>query len=769
MLSPAETGRSTGFTRRIRARFEAARPRCSFSRKAKRRGRRDAARDGQRDRRPPDVRRGADPPGSGGRRLFARRGRERESRSPRLDGGGRAVPCRRSSRGDDRRASPRPAVWSGGPGDGAALRRGRDVDARPLLSRPRRQDVCAAPSRRPPVVPCPPAAPRRRCGSKRERPARRAWRRNSTLRRSMRRSRCSSVSRSGSSPSTGAFCVGEPWPARPSSRTSATPRSERCVSGSSSPTRTTTAHSSPPPETSSSPAANPTNTGSRVVRRSGPTPRERDLPNVGGGAPGRLDVTEDGTGAPGTSEIAPFSADGETRDVTVVVAPRGVVRGRLPSFRRVPVPPPPRASSSSSRISGASGSQWRRPSPAATDASSCGTSASPATSCARGRRPARSLAPKGSPALRRRARRRNGRSSSDRERPLLVSATPSDGALGIGLTPIIEATFSEPLGAALHGRQPREFVELNGPSGSVPVVVSLETGDTVLRVGLPSGASLAGATTYQLRVLDALPDRSGLTLGGDVVVRFTTADLTAPTVLTSAPLPGQIQVAPDVNPVVVFTKALDAATLASGVRLERRDAPQGPVLRADAACRRANRRPESGFAARDRGGVRDRRRRRRRRGGEPPPVRRPDSFPDARRPGTRPDARCAGDSDAARRDCPDVHASVRRRRRRPRPARTRHGDRLDVVWRERTRPGGAERLLLLSPAAHLVGGRNDRRPPGRRKRPVGELRAPGGGTLTLVPDAPPVLTVTSPASGTRFRTMIRGSSEASWKTTARLP
>ena len=68
----------------------------------------------------------------------------------------------------------------------------------------------------------------------------------------------------------------------------------------------------------------------------------------------------------------------------------------------------------------------------------------------------------------------------DGERPRVVSVTPSDGASGVGLTPVLEAVFSEPLGAALHGRRPQEFVELSGPYGSVPAIVSLESPATRL-------------------------------------------------------------------------------------------------------------------------------------------------------------------------------------------------------------------------------------------------------------------------------------------------
>lgn len=304
------------------------------------------------------------------------------------------------------------------------------------------------------------------------------------------------------------------------------------------------------------------------------------LPGVGIGAAGWLHVREGATGAMGSTEVAPFAGDGETRDVTVVVAPRGLVRGRLLS----PGGGAPAAAASvvvqqrsargawetvASTVSTVEGRFELRELPLSDLVLRAGTTTGPAARAEVAFR----LAASG-PAM------NVGDVLLDGEAPSAVWVTPPDGSSGIGLAPVLELAFSEPLGAALHGRSPGDYVELAGPFGDVRLSVTLAAGDTTLRAALPAGASLAGATPYQLRILGSLPDRSGMTLGGDLVVRFTTADLTAPTVLTSSPRTGQIQVALDVNPVVVFTKAIDVATLTAGVTLERLDEPRGPVAAA---------------------------------------------------------------------------------------------------------------------------------------------------------------------------------------------
>ena len=306
----------------------------------------------------------------------------------------------------------------------------------------------------------------------------------------------------------------------------------------------------------------------------------------------------------------------------------------------------------------------------------------------------------------------------------------------------------------------------------MPATVTLEPGDTTLRITFPEYASLAGATPYQLRILGSLPDRSGLVLGGDVVVRFTTADLTAPTVLTSAPLPGQIQVGTDVNPVVVFTKAIDPATLAPGVRLERLDAPQGiaacaPALRADGRTVALNPAQvlevEAEYAS----------------SSTASPIPRGIAFPrssgflfltrDDRPPVVTLDA--PSNADAAGGKPPDVHASLRSTTTSPAcasPSWRRPGRRSAAS----SEPGPSVRAVSFScrlPLISSAGGTSVvLRAEGSDRS--GNSALPSERILTLLADAPPVLTVTSPAGGTRFLSGTTvPSSAASRRTTAPSP
>ncbi len=187
------------------------------------------------------------------------------------------------------------------------------------------------------------------------------------------------------------------------------------------------------------------------------------LSNLGGGAPGRLVASEEATGASGTCGVSPFVADGETRDVTVVVAPRGVVRGRLV----VPAGTVPAGDASvvlqqqdirgfwidvASTVSSADGRFELR------DVGFGHLVLRAATTTGLLARVEVAIALSAStPVV------GTGDLILDGERPRVVLGTPSDGSFDVALTPAIEAVFSEPLGAALHGRRPEDLRRAERP------------------------------------------------------------------------------------------------------------------------------------------------------------------------------------------------------------------------------------------------------------------------------------------------------------------
>lgn len=304
---------------------------------------------------------------------------------------------------------------------------------------------------------------------------------------------------------------------------------------------------------------------------------EATFVDVGFGFGVSVFADEEGTGAAGRAEVTALTDDGQTADVTVVVGVRGLVRGRV----LLPGATGPaggvvvgvyssywfgtwRSTLYASAVTAADGSfeirdvpldgvtvlaRRDQPSPASALVSGRTTEAAPVLDV--------------------------GDVVLDDVRPRIVSTEPPDGAVNVGLTPELKVTFSEPIG--LINVRASELVQLSGPQGPVrSFEAGLDAAGTLLTVSFPN-TPLTGATPYELRLSASFRDRSWLDLGADVLVRFTTADLTAPTLARSTPVSGEIQVRLDLNPSVTMSKPIAASTLAAGVHLSRLDAPGGSV------------------------------------------------------------------------------------------------------------------------------------------------------------------------------------------------
>ncbi len=303
--------------------------------------------------------------------------------------------------------------------------------------------------------------------------------------------------------------------------------------------------------------------------------------NVGGGFGLSVRAVEDGTGAVGSATVSDFTTDGQVVDATIVVEPRGIVRGRvlrpdgvspasgaairlyLSSYNDSPLSPP---GATVGAVTGADGLFEMRDVPLRGFFVIAGTASPFARVFAEGRLTA------GMPVL------NMGDLVLDDAPPALVSVEPPDGSTGIGLAPTIRFTFSEPLWPyGADGLWRAAQVQFTSSTGQLLSGFVSSQDDTGRIVTIIPTSPLPGATLYEVRLPGSLKDRNLLEIGADAVIRFSTADLTDPVVVSSAPVANQVQVGVLVNPSVVLSKAIDPTTLGSGTHLNRLDAPSGPV------------------------------------------------------------------------------------------------------------------------------------------------------------------------------------------------
>lgn len=310
---------------------------------------------------------------------------------------------------------------------------------------------------------------------------------------------------------------------------------------------------------------------------------------VGGGYGLTLSATEDGTGAAGYAEISDLSADGQQVEATIVVESRGTVRGRLlrpdgaTPAPAVPVrlylrgqydtptdPPVPTAAA----VTAGDGSFEMRDIPlrglwvVADAAAPWGRAYADGSLGA-----TKTIEELGDLVL-------------DESAPTLVSIDPPSGSTGLGLEPQVRFSYSEPLWRYGSDELWR-LARLVSSDGAVSSGISVSLDATGQVVTVVPSSPLVGATTYEVRLSGSLRDRRLLPVGVDSVARFSTADLTNPALVRSTPVANQVQVPVLLGPSVVLSKAIDPATVAAGVHLNRLDSPQGavpisPALQADA-------------------------------------------------------------------------------------------------------------------------------------------------------------------------------------------
>ena len=120
----------------------------------------------------------------------------------------------------------------------------------------------------------------------------------------------------------------------------------------------------------------------------------------------------------------------------------------------------------------------------------------------------------------------------DEQPPAVVATSPASGAPDVGLTPEILITFTEAINPAT---VTAANVSVSGPQGTLTGLLDVVSGDKVVRFRLLTGSSLADHTRYTVRV-SGIEDRLGKKMGGETVVTFTTVDMAPPSISETTPI-----------------------------------------------------------------------------------------------------------------------------------------------------------------------------------------------------------------------------------------
>jgi hypothetical protein len=145
----------------------------------------------------------------------------------------------------------------------------------------------------------------------------------------------------------------------------------------------------------------------------------------------------------------------------------------------------------------------------------------------------------------------------DSTRPTVVSTDPTDLAVEVLVSTLVEATFSEGMDPFTLTSSSVELVDPDGFLVTSAVFYDVPTNT----VSLVPDLELLGQTTYTATVLATAADLAGNTLLDDYVWSFTTADVTAPMVILTDPEDLAINVDIDALVSFTFSEEMDPLTI----------------------------------------------------------------------------------------------------------------------------------------------------------------------------------------------------------------
>ena len=142
--------------------------------------------------------------------------------------------------------------------------------------------------------------------------------------------------------------------------------------------------------------------------------------------------------------------------------------------------------------------------------------------------------------------------------PSVTTSSPTNGAAGVGVNVAPTVNFSEAMNASTVSGS-TITLKLTATSAAVAGTVSYSVA-TKTATFTPSVA-LSGSTGYTLTVTTGARDLAGNALASQFTVAFTTADITAPVVSSSAPANGATDVPVTSTVRVTFSEAMNASTI----------------------------------------------------------------------------------------------------------------------------------------------------------------------------------------------------------------
>jgi methionine-rich copper-binding protein CopC len=179
--------------------------------------------------------------------------------------------------------------------------------------------------------------------------------------------------------------------------------------------------------------------------------------------------------------------------------------------------------------------------------------------------------------------------------PTIVSRTPANGATSIPIDANVTVTFSEPMDPATINTTTITLTPTAG--GSAVAATVTYTGNTAT---LNPTADLLNNTSYTITVTTGVKDVAGNQLAAQSTSTFTTIpDTTAPTVTSTSPLNGAINVAKGANITITFSEAMDPTTINGTTIAVSGGDPVAPVVGQvtyDVATRTATFNPSSDLA-----------------------------------------------------------------------------------------------------------------------------------------------------------------------------